>query len=581
MKRLLIGILFLWPVLSGCRGPIIYERDIDKYNYVIASAGSHYSLTMPQLYEMLENSQLLRYGGTLEPQQVKAFLDSVLCDTLASLKANELPLEQYFDYYRIYKERYKEYLVNRYLNELVYSKISVDSQEVVDFYYSRPDLFSVPEQVYVSHILISSLGLKNGPDSLYFRSLTQEELEKETARYAYQVRRLLDFVEPFSKVALKYSHDKEQAAAGGDIGWTPRGYYIHPFDSVAFSMKPGEISEPFKDQTGWHIIYIEDYQPEGIPPLDEEQYQVAKLSLEREKGNKLGLPILDSLFRQIRLVYNEELLDTNVYLVKRSTWAAIVNNQDTINFHEMSSLEETYRNRFDVPNTTVAMKKEMLRQLAKKYAVVQAARDLGLDTLPDVVAQREKFRRKYAKLVVLLDSRDPDWYPSDSLIKKYYNEHIEEFFVKKPLKVQHIVCEDSMFAELLRDQVLAGVDFIELAKQYYPGEPSIRADLANLGEISPEDVPSEFYQRALLTPVGAVSHPVKTQYGYHIIKVLSRTDSVGINQVKHKIIPILREQHDTEVFNNFRDKLYAQYRVRFPRGIPAVHLKPIELRSQQ
>ncbi|MFQ6008183.1 MAG: peptidylprolyl isomerase, partial [Candidatus Zixiibacteriota bacterium] len=398
---------------------------------------------------------------------------------------------------------------------------------------------------------------------------------------AYQVRRLLDFVEPFSKVALKYSHDKEQAAAGGDIGWTPRGYYIHPFDSVAFSMKPGEISEPFKDQTGWHIIYIEDYQPEGIPPLDEEQYQVAKLSLEREKGNKLGLPILDSLFRQIRLVYNEELLDTNVYLVKRSTWAAIVNNQDTINFHEMSSLEETYRNRFDVPNTTVAMKKEMLRQLAKKYAVVQAARDLGLDTLPDVVAQREKFRRKYAKLVVLLDSRDPDWYPSDSLIKKYYNEHIEEFFVKKPLKVQHIVCEDSMFAELLRDQVLAGVDFIELAKQYYPGEPSIRADLANLGEISPEDVPSEFYQRALLTPVGAVSHPVKTQYGYHIIKVLSRTDSVGINQVKHKIIPILREQHDTEVFNNFRDKLYAQYRVRFPRGIPAVHLKPIELRSQQ
>jgi peptidyl-prolyl cis-trans isomerase C len=581
MKRVLIGSLFLWPVLSGCRAPVIYERDIDKFNYVVASAGSQYSLTLPQLYEMIAKSELVPHGGTLEAQQVKAFLDSVLCDTLASLKSNELPLDQYFDYYREYKERYKEFLVSQYLNEVVYSKISVDSQEVVDFYYSRPDLFSVPEQVYISHILISSIGLKNGPDSLYFRSLTPEELEKKTAEYAYRVRRLLDFGEPFSQVALKYTHDKQQAAAGGDVGWTPRGYYYHPFDSVAFSMKPGEISQPYQDQTGWHIVYVEDHRPEGVPPLDEEQYKVAKLSLEHEKGNKLGLPILDSLFRQIRLVYNEELLDTNVYLVERTTWAAIVNNQDTINFLEMSTLEEPFRKRYGVANTTAAMKKEMLQELAKKYAVVQAARNLGIDTLPEVAAARDAFHRKYAKQVLLQDSRGPAWFPSDSLIEKYYNEHIDEFFVKKPLKVQQIVCEDSMFAELLRDQVLAGVDFIELAKQYYPGEPSIRADLANLGEISPEDVPPEFYQRALMTQVGAVSHPVKTQYGYHIIKVLSRTDSVGVDQVRHKIIPVLREQHDTEVFNKFRDELYAQYKVRFPRGIPALHLKPIELRSQQ
>jgi parvulin-like peptidyl-prolyl isomerase/predicted phosphatase len=581
MKRVLIGSLLLWPVLSGCRAPVIYERDVDKYNYVVASAGSQYSLTMPQLYEMIANSELLPHGGTLEAQQVKAFLDSVLCDTLASLKANELLLDQYFDYYRIYKERYKDLLVGRYLNEVIYSKISVDSQEVVDFYYGRPDLFSVPEQVYISHILISSIGLKNGPDSLYFRSLTPEELEKETAKYAYQIRRLLDFGEEFSQVALKYSHDKQQAAAGGDVGWTPRGHYYHPFDSVAFSMKPGEISQPYQDQTGWHIIYVEDYRPEGVPPLDEELYQTAKLSLEREKGNKLGLPILDSLFRQIQLVYNEELLDTNVYLADRATWAAIVNNQDTINFFEMSSLEEPFRRRNSVSNTTVEMKKEMLRELAKKYAVAQAARNLGLDTLPEAVAEREAIRRKYAKQVVLQDSRDLTWSPPESLIEKYYNGHIDEFFVKKPLKVQHIVCEDSMFAELLRDQALAGVDFIELAKQYYPGEPSIRADLANLGEINPEDVPPEFYQQALLTPVGQVSHPVKTQYGYHIIKVLSRADSVGVDQVRHKIIPVLRTQHDTEVFNKFRDQLYAQYKVRFPRRILPVHLKPSELRSHQ
>ncbi len=571
-------LLSLWAF--GCRPPVISVRNINKYDYVIATADISYSLTMPQLYDLLWHSKLLPHGGILDEEEIKPFLDSILCDTLAGLKASEVKLDQYYDRYWRYKQRYHTFLLSRFMEEAIYRKISVDSQEVVDFYWSRPDLFSVEEQVLLYQILISPIGLTHGPDSLYYHSLSPEDLERETAEYAHQIRKLLDLGDPFFQVALMYSHDRAQAAGGGMVGWTERGIYHDPFDSVVFAMKPGEISQLYQDQTGWHILYVDDYLPEGIPPLIEEGYESAKVSLLTNKSNKLGVPILDSLRQMIRLRFNEELLDTNVYFVERSAWAAVVNGQDTIDFYELSSLEERYRKRYRVPNTTVEMKREMLNELAKRYAIIQAARSLGIDTFPYVRALEMSLRHKYTKEVVLLDRRDLTWSPPDSLIEEYLAEHIDEFRVEKPLTVQHIITDDSVFGEVLRDQAMAGVDFIELAKEYYPGEPSIRADLANLGDISPEDVPNEFYRAAMITPLGWISHPVKTEYGYHIIKVLRRVDSIDVTEARRKITTILRKKHKVEVFNRFRDSLYTRYNVLFHGKIYPIHLRPTADRTQ-
>lgn len=85
---------------------------------------------------------------------------------------------------------------------------------------------------------------------------------------------------------------------------------------------------------------------------------------------------------------------------------------------------------------------------------------------------------------------------------------------------------------------------------------------------------------ALVTPVGGVSHPVKTQYGYHIVKVLKHTRAVSVDQVRDKIVSILEKEHDLQVFNGFRDELYARFNVRFPGKIYPIHLKPLAARSK-
>ena len=63
----------------------------------------------------------------------------------------------------------------------------------------------------------------------------------------------------FAEMAKRYSEDGS-AQSGGDLGWFPVGQMVAEFNQRAFSMKEGEISEPFRTQFGWHIIKHQGYR---------------------------------------------------------------------------------------------------------------------------------------------------------------------------------------------------------------------------------------------------------------------------------------------------------------------------------
>ena len=62
----------------------------------------------------------------------------------------------------------------------------------------------------------------------------------------------------FAAAAKEYSDDKATADKGGDLGFFKKGQMDPAFDKVAFSMKPGEISEPFRTQLGYQILKVEE-----------------------------------------------------------------------------------------------------------------------------------------------------------------------------------------------------------------------------------------------------------------------------------------------------------------------------------
>ena len=86
---------------------------------------------------------------------------------------------------------------------------------------------------------------------------------------------------------------------------------------------------------------------------------------------------------------------------------------------------------------------------------------------------------------------------------------------------RHILVSTEAQCNALKQQIAAGADLAELAKQH-SSCPSGRAGGA-LGTFSPGQMVEEFDQVVFSAPVGVVQGPVKTQFGYHLVEVTHRT----------------------------------------------------------
>ncbi len=563
-------------LIAGCKRQVISSFNINEYDRVVVKADNQYSLTMPQVFAKLQKSMLMSNGGTLTSGMVKDFIDSIVVDSLAGFRGDDVDISSNYKRNRLYKKRYHEYLLRRYIKEVIFDKVELDSIDVEKYYFDNPELYSIPEQVFLHHIFISKSVLKDEEDSLFYRSLNPEKLNEETSKHVMEIWNMLEDGESFNKVAVQYSHDQLAQKNNGVVGWTAREIYKDPFDSLAFSMKPGTYSNPYKDADGWHIIFVEGRKEEGVPAFDSIAYQDVYQRLFSIKADALALPLIDSLNGEIHLEYNESILDSSVYLVDMPEWVAVLNGIDTVENADLRSLEEQFRKKYNVNSTSPAMKKEMIKKVAMNLIMIQAARARGTDTRLEVVNMKQKLTHNAGKSMVMAENKGDSWSPSEEMIERHFRRNINDYKVDKPLVVQQIIVDDSLFGVFLKDQAMAGVDFLELAQEYYPGEENIRKELANLGEIGPDDVDASFYRAAMLTPVNSVTNPIKTQYGYQVIKVLAKYDESSLVKARNNIIKLLTDNHKRELFHEFRNDLYRSYNVRFIGKIRPVHLKPLK-----
>lgn len=87
---------------------------------------------------------------------------------------------------------------------------------------------------------------------------------------------------------------------------------------------------------------------------------------------------------------------------------------------------------------------------------------------------------------------------------------------------RHILVDTEEQCAALKAEIEAGADFAELAKQH-SNCPSGRQGGA-LGEFGPGQMVPEFDKVVFSAEVGKVQGPVRTQFGYHLVEVTSRTD---------------------------------------------------------
>jgi len=139
----------------------------------------------------------------------------------------------------------------------IQSDIPVTDEQVQAFYDANHSLY---ETIHVRHILVHVRG-SAGPPKPGKPDLTENDaLEKAKA-----IRQRLVAGEDFAKVAREESDDPS-ADKGGDLGEIGHGRTPPQFETAAFALKPGDISEPVRTPYGYHIIQVQSH---SVKPLAE------------------------------------------------------------------------------------------------------------------------------------------------------------------------------------------------------------------------------------------------------------------------------------------------------------------------
>ncbi|MHB0803248.1 peptidylprolyl isomerase [Bacillus thuringiensis] len=112
---------------------------------------------------------------------------------------------------------------------------------------------------------------------------------------------------------------------------------------------------------------------------------------------------------------------------------------------------------------------------------------------------------------------------------------------KPEMKVSHILVKDEKTAKEVKEKVNNGEDFAALAKQYSEDTGS-KEQGGEISGFAPGQTVKEFEEAAYKLDAGQVSDPVKTTYGYHIIKVTDKKELKPFDEVKEKIRKDLEQQ---------------------------------------
>jgi len=82
--------------------------------------------------------------------------------------------------------------------------------------------------------------------------------DKEVKDRLYKMRNEITDIDDFAESAKKYSADKTSGFKGGDLNWVRSKSLVPEFAKVMENMPLNKISDPFKTQFGWHILYVEN-----------------------------------------------------------------------------------------------------------------------------------------------------------------------------------------------------------------------------------------------------------------------------------------------------------------------------------
>lgn len=150
---------------------------------------------------------------------------------------------------------------------------------------------------------------------------------------------------------------------------------------------------------------------------------------------------------------------------------------------------------------------------------------------------------------------------SEGEIKDYYKENKAEFMNPELCRASHILVKTMDEAVEISDRLNAGAIFEELAAKHSMDVSSKKG--GDIGYFSEGQLIPEIEDACIKLDVNGVSGPVKSRFGYHIVKLTDRRDAeaVELDGVKDKIKMILTQDKRRVILDELIAKLKSRYKL--------------------
>ncbi len=221
------------------------------------------------------------------------------------------------------------------------------------------------------------------------------------------------------------------------------------------------------------------------------------------------------------------------------------------------------------------IKKELINRWVDITVLVKEAEAMGLDKEKDIRLKLDDLRSRVL-VDALIDkriSRATSIPPAE--LKAYYDNHPIEFEQGEQIKARHILIRVEQNAapevddkakktiEMLAKKLKDGASFADLAKDYSE-DPGSKINGGDLGFFGRGQMVKEFEDAAFATKINEVSSPVRTAFGYHLIKVTDKKapGKVPFEEVSKQIETTMLSDKNRTALNDLVSKLKEKYEVK-------------------
>ncbi|SES96246.1 peptidyl-prolyl cis-trans isomerase C [Natronincola peptidivorans] len=206
-------------------------------------------------------------------------------------------------------------------------------------------------------------------------------------------------------------------------------------------------------------------------------------------------------------------------------------------------------------------KKRLLEELVNQELFYLDAIDSQLDKdeayLKELHKVEENFLKQYAiSRLVKTAAIDEDE------AKNYFEENKEQFKSPATAKASHVLVDTEEEAEKVLVEVQEGLSFEEAANKY--SKCPSKAQGGSLGNFSRGQMVPEFEEAVFSMEKDEISKPVKTQFGYHLIKVFDHTpeEMKSFDEVKGQLAQQLLSQKQQNLYLNKVQELKDKYEIK-------------------